>query len=103
GRSVCSAPRQPGQLANSGGSTLIGGLLDAVQKKGGEVMTETPALRLIVRAGAAGQEVTGVEALHDGKPLRIRARRGVLMASGGFERNWEMKRHFLRGPSPYTL
>lgn len=103
GRSVCSAPRQPGQIANSGGSTLIGALLDAAQRKGVQVLTEAPALRLVAREGAAGQEVVGVEALHEGKTLRVRARRGVLVASGGFERNWEMKRHFLRGPSPYTL
>jgi succinate dehydrogenase/fumarate reductase flavoprotein subunit len=44
-----------------------------------------------------------VEAERDGKPLRVRALRGVLVAAGGFERNAEMKRHFLRGPSPYTL
>ena len=33
----------------------------------------------------------------------IKARRGILLSSGGFDHNLEMKKHFLRGPSPYSL
>ena len=42
--------------------------------------------------------VTGVHATRDGKPVLIRARRGVLLASGGFERNEEMRRRYQREP-----
>ncbi|MBK7728019.1 MAG: FAD-binding protein [Gammaproteobacteria bacterium] len=65
-------------------------------------MTSSPARRLIAEHTADGTRVLGVEASIGDKPVRIRARRGVLIASGGFERNREMKTHFLRGPSPYT-
>lgn len=99
GRSV--EPVQP-TVAMAGG-LLISELLMAVQKHGGELLTATPARRLLSETTAEGTVVTGVEAEQGGKPLRIRARRGVLVAAGGFERNAEMKRHFLRGPSPYTL
>ncbi|HQR05027.1 MAG: FAD-binding protein [Proteobacteria bacterium] len=85
------------------GGALIGGLLTALQAKGVPVLTATPAKRLIAEDTPQGKRVIGIEAEHEGKPLLIRTRRGVLMASGGFERNWEMKLHFLRGPSPYTF
>lgn len=99
GRSV--EPVRPG--TERAGGLMIVGLLEAVMARGVELLTECPARRLIAREGAAGREVVGIEAEEHGKPLRLRARRGVLLASGGFERNTEMKRHFLRGPSPYTL
>ncbi|HTM85703.1 MAG TPA: FAD-binding protein, partial [Mycobacterium sp.] len=40
--------------------------------------------------------VVGVHAQRDGKPVRIRAHRGVLLASGGFEHNLEMRKRYLR-------
>jgi succinate dehydrogenase/fumarate reductase flavoprotein subunit len=86
-----------------GGAGLISEWLRAFQAHGGELLSATPARRLLSATTAQGLTVTGVEAEQGGKPLRIRARRGVLMAAGGFERNDEMKRHFLRGPAPYTL
>lgn len=85
------------------GALLVSSLLTAATAKGVEVLTSAPALRLIAREGRDGREVQGIVAAVGGKSVRIRARRGVLMSCGGFERNWEMKRHFLRGPSPYTL
>lgn len=99
GRSV--EPVRPG--TERAGGLLIEGLLEALQARGVEILTGTPARQLVARDTPQGKEVIGVEAGHESQPLRIRARRGVLMASGGFERNEEMKRHFLRGPSPYTL
>ena len=85
------------------GPLLSGGLLTAADARGVPLLTRTPASRLVARDTGMGTEVLGVEALHEGRTLRIRARRGVLVATGGFERNAEMKRHFLRGPSLYTL
>jgi succinate dehydrogenase/fumarate reductase flavoprotein subunit len=38
--------------------------------------------------------VMGVVAERDGRPLRIRALRGVVLASGGFEHNAEMRRRY---------
>ncbi len=42
--------------------------------------------------------VTGVRAVRDGKPVLIRARRGVLIATGGFEHNEQMRRRYQREP-----
>jgi 3-oxosteroid 1-dehydrogenase len=45
-----------------------------------------------------GGRVTGVRAVRDGEPVLIRARRGVLVAAGGFERNEEMRHRYQREP-----
>jgi len=86
------------------GPELIGGLQKGVEQAGGQLWTETPARRLIVKHhDETRREVVGVEAIRDGKPIRIRARRGVHLASGGFEWDFELKQHFLRAPTLYTL
>ncbi|HET9971549.1 MAG TPA: 3-oxosteroid 1-dehydrogenase, partial [Streptosporangiaceae bacterium] len=45
-----------------------------------------------------GGRVTGVRATRDGEPVLIRARHGVLIAAGGFERNEEMRHQYQREP-----
>jgi len=45
-----------------------------------------------------GDRVTGVRAVREGAPVLIRARRGVLVASGGFERDAEMRQRYQRPP-----
>lgn len=86
------------------GPELIGGIQKGFEEAGGQIWTETPARRLIVKHhGETQREVVGVEAVREGKPIRIRARRGVHLASGGFEWDPELKQHFLRAPTPYTL
>jgi 3-oxosteroid 1-dehydrogenase len=40
----------------------------------------------------------GLTATSDGEPVVIRARRGVLLATGGFERNDEMRKRYQRAP-----
>jgi 3-oxosteroid 1-dehydrogenase len=42
--------------------------------------------------------VTGVEATRDGRPVLVRAARGVLIATGGFERNEAMRQRYQRAP-----
>jgi len=44
---------------------------------------------------APGGRVTGVQATIDGQPASIAARRGVVLAAGGFSRNEEMLRQFV--------
>lgn len=56
------------------------------------VMTATPARRLL-REREDGP-VEGVLADSDGGPLRIRARRGVILTSGGFSRNPQLLASF---------
>jgi len=45
-----------------------------------------------------GEAVAGVKAVRDGKPVCIRAKKGVILAAGGFERNREMREKYHRGP-----
>lgn len=100
GRSL--EPVQPG-IALAGG-LLVTELYTAAIAAGVDIFYSAPAKQLITsKTDSSGQEVIGVETAGEQGALRIRAKVGVLVASGGFERNEEMKRHFLRGPSLYSL
>ena len=87
------------------GPYLISGLYEAVALRQIPVWTDTRAMRLIAHRAdpMSTPEVLGVHVEREGKAMNIRARYGVHMATGGFEHNQELKRHFLRGPSPYTF
>jgi fumarate reductase flavoprotein subunit len=52
------------------------------------LMTDTPALRLIRDPGT--ERIAGVAARHDGRDIRVLARHGVVLASGGFGQNREL-------------
>ena len=66
-----------------------------VEKRGIEVLYETPAVDLVL--SPSSREVLGVRATAAGKPIAIQARRGVVLACGGFEFNFEMQKQFLPG------
>lgn len=86
------------------GPELIDGLRAGFESAGGKIEVDTPAVRLIAREGSSGErEAIGIEAERNGAPYFVRARRAVVLAAGGYEWNFEMKRHFLRGPTLYTL
>lgn len=106
GRSVepdrSAVPNPDGRHLQGGGAILISKLLEAVVQQGVTIHASTPARTLLAQETASGKQVIGVIADHEGTPMRIRSRCGVLVASGGFERDENMKRHFLRGPSLYT-
>lgn len=67
------------------------GLIDA----GVPLFYNTPLLGLIVEDG----KVVGVEVDHNGTPRQIRARRGVILGSGGFEHNQELREKWLPQPT----
>lgn len=73
------------------GNALAARLLRSVLDRGVEVLTDTPARRLVVEAG----RVTGVVVENQGRELAIRARRGVVLATGGFPNDPERRRAFL--------
>ena len=53
------------------------------------------------RAGTdrgTGGRVIGVRIQRDGQPVTVRARRGVILASGGFEHNPQLRKEFQREP-----
>ncbi|MEQ1773695.1 MAG: FAD-binding protein [Burkholderiales bacterium] len=68
---------------------------DNVRKRGIEVRLDTPALRLI--SDPATREVLGVRVRNNGVERAIQARRGVVLACGGFEGSPEIKQQFLEG------
>ncbi len=78
-----------------GGPKLFKIVHDHLNKQGVEIRLATPALRLI--ADPATREVRGVRVMRDGVEHAIEARSGVVLASGGFEGNADMKAQFLEG------
>ena len=80
------------------GAALAGRLLKACVEQGVRLRTATPARRLLVD----DDRVIGVRAERDGAPYRVRAHHGVLMASGGYSQNPELKRLWMNRPLEYT-
>ncbi len=77
------------------GQALAGSLFLAVIERDIPVEFEKRARHLIKDEG----RIVGVEAEDaDGEPYRVRARRGVVIATGGFEWNEKLVKTFLRGP-----
>lgn len=70
------------------GNALVGGLRMALNKCNVPVWLESPLVELIEEDGA----VAGALVSHDGRQLRIRARKGVVLAAGGFDKNAAMRR-----------
>jgi 3-oxosteroid 1-dehydrogenase len=76
------------------GQALAAGLRAGLASAGVPVWLNTPMTGL----HRTGDRVTGVEVLRDGDPAVVRATRGVLLASGGFERNEQLRRRYQRTP-----
>jgi len=72
---------------------------ERVEKRGIEMLYETPAKDLII--SPATREIIGVRASSGGKMMSIKARRGVVLACGGFEFDFEMQKQFLPGWPTY--
>lgn len=85
----------------SAGRALIGRLLLAFSGTGhGEVRTDTRVTRLVM----AESRVTGVQAETPEGTIRIAARRGVLVAAGGFEGNARMRgEHGVPGHTAWSM
>ena len=61
-------------------------MLKNCQDAGVNILYETPGKKLIVK----DDRVVGVEAEYQGKPVYVKANKGVLLANGGFEGNPQM-------------
>jgi 3-oxosteroid 1-dehydrogenase len=77
------------RLASNGGSIAVQ-LLTAVQKRKIPLWTEAALVDLIEENGV----VVGATVRKQGELLRVHARRGVLIAAGGFAHNAAMRRKF---------
>jgi 3-oxosteroid 1-dehydrogenase len=69
------------------GAALVGRLLQQVLSRGAQVWTEAPVRDLISTDGV----VVGAVVNHEGRDQRVAARRGVLLAAGGFSRSDELR------------
>jgi 3-oxosteroid 1-dehydrogenase len=76
------------------GASLQGHMLLAAERLQVPIRSNAGVTSLVQEGG----RITGVVATMDGAERRIQARNGVLIASGGFARNEDMRRKF--GPQP---
>ena len=99
GGSGAVAPGELGRrLANREcgfGQAMIARLLMACLARGIEPHLGVTTHRLT----RDGDRVSGIEGECEGKPFALTARGGVIVATGGFEWNAEMRQAFLRGPA----
>lgn len=80
-------------INGSPGSGLMRGLEKSARAKGVEILLGH-SLSRIVRENPASGRVQGIVATADEKPVTIRARKGVVIATGGFTGNVEFRRMF---------
>jgi 3-oxosteroid 1-dehydrogenase len=83
-----------GQKPVTMGQALAGGLRAGLIAADVPVWLSTPLTDLIVEGG----RVVGVKAIRDGAEQVIRARRGVIVGSGGFEHNEAMRKQYQQAP-----
>ncbi|SKC85430.1 Succinate dehydrogenase/fumarate reductase, flavoprotein subunit [Burkholderia sp. YR290] len=78
-----------------GGNALTGRLYKTMLDRNIDVWLRSSATRLIVD----GNKVTGAEVVRDGQTIRVRARRGIVIATGGYPGNLAMRREHSRQPT----
>jgi 3-oxosteroid 1-dehydrogenase len=81
------------------GQALVGRLLRACLDRGIEPRTSHAAKELIQEKG----QIVGVLFDTEDGELEVRARKGVILASGGFEWDKELCRSFLKGPMTHPV
>jgi 3-oxosteroid 1-dehydrogenase len=87
------------RLYSGAGPAFFRMLDENVKKRRGiEVAYETPGQELVTDAKGI---VIGVLALHDGRKIFIKAKKAVVLTSGGYEWDEEMKLNTLRGYPAY--
>ncbi|MCB8929449.1 MAG: FAD-binding protein [Ardenticatenaceae bacterium] len=76
------------------GGALIGRLRLSLKEANVPLWLNTPLKELIFEDDA----VVGVAVEREGRPMNIRARKGVILAAGGFAHNQAMREEFQQGP-----
>ncbi len=98
GRSI--EPDTEGPVGAHFGGVLISYLLRTFKNLGGKILLDAPAIKLISRINEDGStEVLGVSYNSKGKVFNLKTKKGVHLASGGFDHNTQMKKNFLSVPS----
>jgi 3-oxosteroid 1-dehydrogenase len=84
-----------GQKMFAMGNAIAIGLRKGLTDAGVPVHYDTELTGLELQDG----RVSGVQVVHDGQATTIRARRGVILGSGGFEKNLEMREKYQPHPT----
>lgn len=82
---------------------LSAGILAAAESAGVKFMRGTPCTALVSRTADDGTvEILGCVAKKGSKTIRIRAKKAVVMATGGFDWNQQMMKSYLRTPARHS-
>ncbi|KEF52368.1 uncharacterized protein A1O9_11609 [Exophiala aquamarina CBS 119918] len=76
------------------GNALVGRLVEKAIQSGIQLWNNAPAVQPLLEKG----RVVGMVISKDGREVKVRARRGVILASGGFARSSELSRKYLSNP-----
>ena len=76
------------------GQSLMGRLRLSLIERGVPLWLRSPVESFVEDGG----RVSGSRITRDGSPMTIEARKGVMVAAGGFERNDEMRKKYQRAP-----
>jgi succinate dehydrogenase/fumarate reductase flavoprotein subunit len=79
-----------GRRYAAGGQALAAGLFAGVLRAGIPIWTQTSLVQLV----GDGDQVTGAVVDHGGAEITVTARRGVVLAAGGFDHHMDMRRKF---------
>ncbi|OBI73332.1 3-ketosteroid-delta-1-dehydrogenase, partial [Mycolicibacterium fortuitum] len=79
-----------GRRYAAGGQALAAGLFAGVIRAGIPIWLDTALTELVTE----GSRVTGAVVEHGGERVAVTARRGVVLAAGGFDHHMEMRRKF---------
>lgn len=78
------------------GNALAARLFYSLKKNKVPILFSSSALQLLEREG----RIEGVEIQSAGQTLRVRARRGVVIATGGYGHNDRLRKQFMPAPTP---
>lgn len=79
----------------TGGGAGVIRLFLSARDRGIPILTNTPFKSLIKE----GNQVIGAIIEQNGKPVRVKTNKGVILASGGFEHNQQMREEYLPKPT----
>ena len=83
------------------GADLFAVYQHAVDERGIEVMCSTPAKRLLTNS--AGEVIGCVATTEDGADINVKARKAVILTTGGYEYDQEMLQNNVKGYPIYAL
>ena len=86
-------------LLSAAGALVFKVLQDNLEHRGIDVWLNTPAHRLVTDSNG---RVTGVSVERHGAEVAIEARRGVVLACGGFEASAEMQAQYWQGKPVFS-